>query len=77
MKTQKDKIDKTIYGGALRATSEKRMSMPALENKDGILSDIQSDVIMRQRWDRYCKEYFYANGIGLYAIIEVLKEIVK
>jgi predicted nucleotidyltransferase component of viral defense system len=77
VKTQSNIIDESIFRKALRATTEKRMSMPALENKDSILLDIQSDVIMRQRWDRYCKEYFYANGIGFDAVIEVLKEIVK
>lgn len=75
MKTQKHNIDKTILINALRATSEKRMSTAVFEDKDNILLEIQLDAVMRGRWDRYCKEYYYANGIGYDEVIEVLKEI--
>jgi predicted nucleotidyltransferase component of viral defense system len=75
MKTQKHNIDKTILINALRATSEKRMSTAVFEDKDNILLEIQLDAVMRGRWDRDCKEYYYANGIGYDEVIEVLKEI--
>jgi len=32
---------------------------------------------MRQRWDRYCNENYYANGIGFDEVIGVLFEIVS
>lgn len=31
---------------------------------------------MRQRWERYCKENFFANGIDFDEVIEVLIDIV-
>jgi predicted nucleotidyltransferase component of viral defense system len=54
MKTQGQAINKRIFISALHATSEKRMSLGALQDKDKILLTIKSDPIMKQRWDRYC-----------------------
>jgi predicted nucleotidyltransferase component of viral defense system len=75
MKTQRQLIDTTIFGEALRATTAKRMSLAALENKNKILLEIQSDAVMRQRWEYYCTENYYANGIGFDEVIAVLLEM--
>ena len=32
---------------------------------------------MRQRWERYCKENFYANGIEFDEVIGILNELVS
>jgi predicted nucleotidyltransferase component of viral defense system len=77
MKTQQQAISMEIFITALNATSEKRMSHAALQDKDRILLEIQSDPLMRQRWDRYCKENYYANGIEFYRVIEVLIDIIN
>jgi len=53
-----------------------RSSRAALQEKEEILRTIQSDTIMRQRWERYCKDNFYANGIDFDEVIEVLIDIV-
>lgn len=76
MKTQRQVINKGIFITALNATSEKRMSLKALQEKKEILRTIQADTIMRQRWERYCKENFYANGIEFDEMIEVLNNLV-
>jgi predicted nucleotidyltransferase component of viral defense system len=76
MKTQRQVINKEIFINALNATSAKRMSLAALRDKEEIFRTIQSDAIMRQRWERYCKENFYANGIEFDEVIEVLIGIV-
>jgi hypothetical protein len=47
----------------LKATSERMGSLQALQGKDRILATIQSDPTMQQRWERYCKENYYAEGI--------------
>jgi predicted nucleotidyltransferase component of viral defense system len=75
MKTQWQAINKEIFKTALKATSEKRESLAALHDKEKILLAIQSDAIMRKRWDRYCKENYYANGIEFDDVIRVLIEI--
>lgn len=77
MKTKRQAISKETFITALNATSEKRMSHAALQDKDRILQEIQSDTIMRQRWDRYCQENYYANGIEFDRVIEALIDIVN
>lgn len=77
MKTQQQAVNKNIFIAALNATSEKRISSVALENKENILRTIQSDITMRQRWERYCKENYYAADIEFDDVIDVLIEIVS
>ena len=77
MKTQRQTIHKRIFISALSATSKKRISLGALQDKDKILLTIKTDPIMRQRWDRYCKDNYYANGIEFDEVIEVLIDIIN
>jgi predicted nucleotidyltransferase component of viral defense system len=77
MKTQRQTIHKRIFASALSATSKKRLSLGALQDKDKILLTIKTDPIMRQRWDRYCKDNYYANGIEFDEVIEVLIDIIN
>ena len=77
MKTQRQTIHKRIFVSALSATSKKRLSLGALQDKDKILLTIKTDPIMRQRWDRYCKDNYYANGIEFDEVIEVLIDIMN
>ena len=77
MKTQRRSINKKIFITALNATAQKRMSLAALRDQDKILQSIQADTIMRQRWERYCKENYYANGIEFDVVIGILKELVS
>jgi predicted nucleotidyltransferase component of viral defense system len=75
-KTKRKTINKKTFIAALNATSGRRGSLQALQGKDRILATIQSDLTMRQRWERYCKENFYAEGIkfddAIGAMIELL-----
>ena len=75
MKTQRKAINKKVLITALNATSEKRGSLSALQDKELILRTIQSDAIMRQRWDRYCKENYYAKDIEFDEVISILIDI--
>ena len=77
MKTQQRAVNKKTFITAMIATSEKRMSLGTLQDKDKILLTIKTDPIMRQRWDRYCKDNFYANGIEFDEVIEVLIDILN
>jgi predicted nucleotidyltransferase component of viral defense system len=70
-------IDKDIFIAALNATAQKRMSLAALRDQKKILQAIQSDLLMRQRWNLYCKENFYANGIEFDGVINSLVEILN
>lgn len=75
MKTQRPKINKNVFSAALNATSEKRGSLLALQEKEAIFRTIQSDPVMRQRWELYCKENYYAKGIGFDEVIDILSKI--
>ena len=77
MNTHRQMVNKEIFITALNATSKKRMSLAALQDKEKIIRTIQSDAIMRQRWERYSKENYYAKGIGFDEVIEILTEIAK
>ena len=77
MKTQRRAINKNLFRTALNATAQKRTSLAALKEQDIILQSIQTDTIMRQRWERYCKENYYANGIEFDVVIGILKELVS
>ena len=77
IKTQGKAVKKKIFITALNATSQKRGSLLALQNKETILRTIQSDTIMRQRWDRYCRENYYAKGIAFDDVIGILIDIVN
>ena len=77
MKTQRRAINKNLFRTALNATAQKRTSLAALRDQDKILQTIQTDTIMRQRWERYCKENYYANGIEFDVVIGILKELVS
>ena len=76
MKTQHHVFNKKIFLAALNATTKKRLSTAVLQDQDKILLTIQSDPTMRQRWDRYCKENYYAKGIGFDEVIRILMELV-
>lgn len=62
-RTQAAAIDKETFLNALRATSQKRMSLPQLEKQEAILNAILDDATMRQRWERYAQDNYYARQI--------------
>lgn len=77
MGTRRHMINKDIFTAALTATSQKRMSLTALQDTERILLAVQSDLLMKQRWDFYCKENFYANDIEFDEVIKALVEILN
>jgi Domain of unknown function (DUF1814). len=77
MKTLPQAISKNVFKNALKATSKNRGSLSALEDKETILRTIHSDTIMKERWERYCTENYYAKGIEYDDVIGVLFDIVN
>lgn len=77
MKTRSNSVNKNVFNNALKATCENRMSLMALQEKEKILLTIQADTTMIQRWNRYCKDNYFANGIGFDEVIEILVELVR
>ncbi len=77
VKTQGHVFDQSLFVKALEATSKKRMSLDALADRKRILGTIRSDVTMRQRWERYCAENYYAQGIVFDEVLDILATIVN
>lgn len=77
MKTHHRMVDKELFAAALNATARKRASLTALQDQRKILQAIGSDHPIRQRWDLYCKENFYANNIKFDDVINLLVEILN
>ena len=77
MKTHQHMVDKELLIGALNATARRRASMTALRDQREILQAIRSDPPMRQRWDLYCRDNFYANDIEFDEVIKSLNEIMN
>jgi predicted nucleotidyltransferase component of viral defense system len=75
VKTKHHEIKTKTFMAALEATSERRGSWQAVEDKDKILETIQADPTMRQRWSRYCKENEYARGIDFDEMIGKIIDI--
>lgn len=76
-KTRGDMINKKTFSTALTATAEKRLSIATIQDRENILSAIQSDPLMRQRWDLYSKDNFYANDIEIDEVMSSIVEILK
>jgi predicted nucleotidyltransferase component of viral defense system len=75
VKTQSQVINSDIFQTALEATARKRMSLEALQNSESIIRTIQGNGVMQERWERYCKVYYYASGIGFDEVIDILLDI--
>lgn len=76
-KTRGDMINKKTFSAALTATAEKRLSTAAIMDSGNTLSAIQSDPLMKQRWDLYSKDNFYANDIEFDEVMASIVEILK
>lgn len=76
-KTRGDMINKKTFSAALTATAEKRLSTAAIMDRGNTLSAIQTDPLMKQRWDLYSKDNFYANDIEFDEVMASIVEILK
>jgi hypothetical protein len=74
-------INPIVLSKALQATIHYRSPGSTIDDLEEIIHQIQSDPIMRQRWERYCLEYHYAEGISfdqvLQSLISLLFELRK
>lgn len=70
-------IKRKLFTTALSATSQRRGSLAAVQNKENIMMAIQSDSTMLQRWQLYCQENYYAKNIDFGEIMSVLDALLK
>jgi len=76
VKTQVHVFDQALFLKALEATSKNRMSLDALADRNRILGTIRSDGTMRQRWERYCTDNYYARGIVFDDVLDIVTMII-
>jgi len=74
---KRQKINRKLFATALNATSQRRGSFAALQDKENIMAAIQADATMAQRWRLYCQENYYARDIEFGEIMSVLDELLK
>ena len=74
--TKTQDFDKTLFSTALKATSQIRMSLTALEDREQIINALQLDKPIRKRWERYCKENYYAKEITFDNVLNTLRELI-
>jgi predicted nucleotidyltransferase component of viral defense system len=70
---KKQKINKKLFTRALQATSQNRGSMGVWKDKENIMSLIQEDKTMLQRWKLYSDENKYASNIAFTEIFNEMK----
>ncbi len=77
VKTKRQEIKAKTFAAVLKATSERRGSVPAVQEKDRILETIRTDPTMRRRWSRYCKDNEYAKGIDFDDVIGAMIDMLN
>ncbi len=77
LQTQRSKVRQRIFKSALQATAEKRQSRQIIQDYEAILSAIQADRTMGQRWERYGRDYAYARGIDFEEVIRSIAGLMK
>lgn len=75
MHTQQGNLQRETFATALRATAEKRLSLPALAEWQPTLQALQTDPTMRQRWERYSRDNRYTKGVTFDQTIEAIRDL--
>ena len=70
------KFDKAIFAEALSATAIHRGTAEQISDIPGILRNIEESQELRAMWDKYRKQFAYAQDIAYEQVIEILKTLV-
>ena len=68
-------IDKKTLKVAIMYTSEHRGSQEVIKQWKEVLEDLKDDETMKNQWERYQKNNFYAEGIEYGDLIESIRTI--
>ncbi len=71
------KFDKAVFTDALQATAEHRGTSEQISDVPGILHNIEESPELKTMWDKYRRQFAYAENIEYELIVSVLKLIVK
>jgi predicted nucleotidyltransferase component of viral defense system len=70
------KFDKSIFKEALQATAEHRGTAKQISNFDLILKNISESKELRVMWDKYRKQFAYAENISYESILAELQKLI-
>ena len=70
------KFDKALFTEALKATSAHRGTTQQIADIPTIMKNIEESAELRTMWDKYRRQFAYAEGIDYEAILIKLKELV-
>ena len=70
------KFDKALFAEALKATAAHRGTTEQISDIPTILKNIEESPELRAMWDKYRKQFAYAEGIEYDSIVEVLYKII-
>ena len=69
------KFDKTVFSEALTATAAHRGTAEQIADVPGILHNIETSAELKTMWDKYRKQFAYAEKIEYELIMDVLKTL--
>lgn len=68
--------DQALFEEALQATAKHRGTLEQIADRAGILKNIEESPELRRMWEKYRKQFAYAQGIGYEQIVANLKVLV-
>ncbi len=71
------KFDKAVFADALKATAEHRGTSEQIADVPGILHNIEESPELKTMWDKYRKQFAYAQDITYEQIMDAVKTLVK
>lgn len=71
------KFDKTVFAEALAATAKHRGTAEQIADIPTILHNIEESAEMKTMWEKYRKQFAYAENIEYERIVELLKTLVE
>lgn len=75
--TTTQKFDKTVFAEALSATAKHRGTAEQITDVPGILHNIEESPELRAMWDKYRKQFAYAQDITYEQIIDVVRTLAE
>ena len=75
--TTTQKFDKAVFADALKATANHRGTTERIADVPGILHNIEDSAELKSMWDKYRKQFAYAQDIEYSQILVVLKTLME
>ena len=69
-------FDRAVFAEALRATARHRGTTEQITDVPGILCSIRQSPELRAMWDKYQKQFGYAQNITYEQILDVVQDLV-